>query len=129
MTPGGFDPDAPTRGSRNPSLTSMLDAETLGDDDTEGVAGANEYLLLEGDVIMAKVTQATANGLGDAWVTFGAQTRVMAGEDEAHAFDRLATITNARVLDMVGDLEARASVEAEQRAIEARQHRIPSARQ
>jgi hypothetical protein len=129
MTPGGFDEETTaTRGRRRPELTTMLDAEGLGDDETEGQGDSSEYLLLEGDVIMAKITQATVTALGDAWVTYGAQTRVLPGESEESAFTRLASVTTARELELIGEHEQRVYDEVEARREEALNHRIPSHR-
>ena len=106
----------------------MLDAEGLGDDETEGQGDSSEYLLLEGDVIMAKITQATVTALGDAWVTYGAQTRVLQGETEESAFNRLGQVTTVRVLDLIAEHEGRVSEELAARREAAINHRITPAR-
>lgn len=121
--PGGHDPGA-ARGRRDPSLQSILDAEQLMDDETEQVSDPEEYVLLDGDAIMSKVTLATTTALGDAWITYGVQTRVMQGESEEHAFNRLATITTNRAIDEVQAVEATVAELAAERAEELRQHRI-----
>lgn len=130
MTPGGFDEttQATTRGRRTPELQHMLDATAMNDDETEGTGDAGEYLLLEGDVIMAKITQATVTGLGDAWVTYGVQTRVIANETEEEAFGRLALVATTRTADLLAEHEARVGAELAARAEEARNHRIPAQR-
>ncbi len=127
--PGGFEPEAAIpRGRRTPELQSMLDAAGMADDETEGQADTSEYALIEGDVIMAKITQATVTGLGDAWVTYGAQTRVLQGETEEGAFARLGSVTTARVLDLIEEHETRVAEEIEARRQAAADHRIPSHR-
>lgn len=123
--PGGFNPEeAATRGRRDPELASLLDAEQLGDDETEGVHEPEEYLLLDGDALMSKITLGPDVTGYDAWVTFGAQTRVMKGEKEEQAFDRLASLTVNRVIDESRALEAAILEERAIRAEEMRQHRI-----
>jgi hypothetical protein len=126
--PGGFDEEAAPRGRRTPELQSMLDAAGMSEDETEGEQDTSEYALIEGDVIMAKITQATVTALGDAWVTYGAQTRVLAGETEESAFARLGSVSTARVLDMIAEHEARVEQEVEARQQAAANHRIPARR-
>jgi hypothetical protein len=126
--PGGFDEDLVPRGRRSPELTTMLDADGLGDDATEGQGDTSEYALIEGDVVMAKITQATVTALGDAWITYGAQTRVLNGETEEEAFARLGNVTTARVLDLTAEHEARVADEVEARQRAAADHRIPARR-
>ncbi|HWO52050.1 MAG TPA: hypothetical protein VNN23_10670 [Ornithinibacter sp.] len=109
-------------------MRTMLDAEGLADDETEGASDPEEYVLLDGDVLMSKVTIATSTVLGDAWITYGVQTRVMQGESEEHAFTRLASITTNRAIDEARAVEAAVAEESAMRAEELRQHRISTSR-
>lgn len=118
----GFDEGAP-RGRRSPEIQSQLDADLSLDDEQDGISDPEEYQLLDGDSLMSKITLATNTGLGDAWVTFGVQTRVMQGESEEQAFTRLATITTSRVIDETRAVE---SAVAEELAI--RQEQLRSTR-
>lgn len=125
--PGGYDEDE-MPGLRRPNMRSMLDAEEMAGDETEGDGAMEEYVLLDGDIIMSKVTMFVETETGDAWVTYGTQTRVMPNETEGHAFDRLATIVTARaaqqalmVADTAGDI-------AQARREQQRSHRIPTGR-
>lgn len=124
----GFDPsDGPARrGRRDPQLQDVLDAEgAVGD---HGDADPTEYALVAGDIILAKVTIAGPTEIGDSWITYGVQSRVIDGESEGAAFDRVATITNERVFALAEDVAQRAALVVEtqrEAALErARTHRI-----
>lgn len=125
----GFDEGTAARGRRNPELRSQLEAETMLDDETEGVYEPEEYQLLDGDALMSKITLATTTSLGDAWVTFGVQTRVMQGETEEQAFTRLATITTTRAIDETRALEAAVHEEVQARSESLRTQRISRTQQ
>lgn len=120
----GFDEGTAARGRRQPELATMLDAEHMLDDEQEGPSEPEQYVLLDGDAIMSKITLATQTAFGDAWVTFGVQTRVIAGESEADAFDRLATITTNRVIDETNAVESAVAEESARRSEALRSHRI-----
>ena len=119
----GHDPGA-LRGRRDPELQGLLDAEQLMDDESDGVNDPEEYVLLDGDSLMSKITLETETAMGNAWVTFGVQTRVMQGETEEHAFNRLATITNSRAVHQLQAVDETMAEVARERAEELRQTRI-----
>ena len=114
----GFDPsNAPTaRGRRDP----RIEAAMLEDDDP--MAGAGEpadtefFGLAPGDTVMAKVTFSANTDVGEAWYTYGTQTRVLENESEEDTFNRVAEVVNTRVLSLADDLVTRMS-----EALEARQ--------
>lgn len=124
--PEGFDPSDPpvARGRRNSELAARL----LEEDDTFADAGssgeANDYVLLPGDTLMAKVTLTGSTELGEAWFTFGAQTRLLDGESEEDAFTRLASVTNTRVLDLAADASERVTALIAEQREEQRHRRI-----
>lgn len=127
--PEGFAPEnqgTARRGRRDPSLTSMLDAEDLAGDHED--QDPTEYTLVAGDIVMAKVTLAGPTALGDGWYTYGVQTRVVDGETEDQTFERVAAITNSRVIDLAEDAFHRVEdvVEAQREAVRSR--RIPARR-
>lgn len=114
------------RGRRDPELQHMMDAEDLVEDHEN--QDMTEYALVSGDIILAKVTLAGPTELGDGWYTYGVQSRVQDGESEVQAFERIAAITNNRVIDLATDAYERVSdlVEAQRQA--TRQRRIPTTR-
>ena len=118
--PGGHDPEAP------PRFQHMLDAGGMADDETEGTADMEEYMLLDGDIIMGKVTYALETSTGDAWATYGTQTRVRAGESEPDAFERLATIVGGRAAQLAEQTEMVAAQRAEDQRKALRERRFPT---
>lgn len=104
----------------------------LADDDP--MAGAGEaadtefFGLAPGDTVMAKVTFSANTDVGEAWYTYGTQTRVLDTESEEDTFNRVAEVVNTRVLALADDLIIRMAeaLENQQReAVErARTHRI-----
>lgn len=119
----GFDPsEAPTaRGRRNPQIAEAL----LADDDN--LAGAGEstdqayFGLIPGDMVMAKVTFAADTQVGDAWYTYGVQTRVLDNETEEAAFERVAETVNGRVLHLADDFVERLATAIEGQQEQARE--------
>ena len=105
MAPEGFD-DAPVaRGRRDPELAHALEAEydsDAGEDSEVDIVG-----LLPGDGIIAKVTLAGQTPVGDAWFTYGVQSRVSDQESEEGAFNRVMDVVNTRVIDLANDAIAR----------------------
>jgi hypothetical protein len=125
----GFDEtqEGPARhGRRDPQLAAMLDADDMAADHSD--QDPTEYGLVAGDIIMAKVTLAGPTELGDGWYTYGVQSRLIDGETEAEAFNRVATITNGRVLNLAEDAFNRVADLVEEQREAARTHRIPSQR-
>lgn len=121
----GFDEGTVARGRRSPQLQSQLDADLSLQDETDGVDEPEEYQLLDGDSLMSKITLGPeASGINDAWVTYGVQTRVVAGETEEAAFTRLATITTNRAIDQMHAVEQVLIEEKQARAEALRQTRI-----
>lgn len=114
------------RGRRDPQLTSMIEAADLASDHED--QDPTEYSLVAGDIIMAKVTLAGPTTMGDGWYTYGVQTRLIDGETEADAFERVATITNARVIDLAEDAFNRVEDVVEAQRQEIRSRRIPRTR-
>ena len=110
----GFDPsDAPVaRGRRDPELAHALEAEGFedaGQDVEVDIVG-----LLPGDGIIAKVTLAGQTPLGDAWFTYGVQSRVADSESEEDAFVRVMDVVNTRVMNLGQDaIERIESIQAE----------------
>ncbi len=110
----GFIPDEipVRRGRRDPELARQLraagevvrvDADLVVDDQaSEGPENAEavyEYTgLAEGDTMAAKITTEIMIGDERAWVSVGAQTRVLEGEDSEATFIRLGDTVNENVL-------------------------------
>ena len=125
MPSEGFDPSnaAVARGRRDPELAHALEVENLEDAGQDGeidVVG-----LLPGDGIIAKVTLAGQTPIGDAWYTYGVQSRVADGEDEEDAFMRVMDVVNTRVMQLGQDSIDRLEAVAEEKANQPRGHIRP----
>lgn len=119
--------EAPVRrGRRDPQLQTMLDGEDLTQDHAD--QDMTEYGLVAGDIILAKVTLAGPTELGDGWYTYGVQSRLVDGETEEQAFERVASITNGRVIDLAEDAFNRVHDLVEEQREATRQQRIPTRR-
>lgn len=112
--PDDFGEGPVRRGRRDPNLAIEMemtaDEEGLNDAGTPAEAmHPTVYLgLSEGAIIAVKHTlnYSTDTG-GEGWATFGVQDRVLPGEDEEGAFERIGSIVNARVLDLAADMDDR----------------------
>lgn len=120
--PEGPNPGPARRGRKDPNLALELEANEpeafIEDADFLTEAGdigeQDEILVLPGDVIAAKVVHQVSILGKDSWITFGLQTRVMDGEDEADVFERVGSVVNTRVLDLAEDAYQRiAAAQAE----------------
>ena len=113
MTEGFDTSDAPVaRGRRDPELAHALEAEELAD---AGEDGETDFVgLLPGDGIIAKVTLAGQTPIGDAWFTYGVQSRVADAESEEEAFFRVMDVVNTRVMQMGQDAIERIETVQEQ---------------
>lgn len=128
MSVEGFDPGQPQRrGRRDPELAARLALDPTGDDafvdaGEEGPEGGNE-MVIDGDVVVAKVTHSVEFDGQPSWFTYGLQSRVLPGETEEDTFVRVATVVNTRVLDLAADAEDRIAALRGRNAREAR--RLP----
>lgn len=137
------DPGAPaTRGRRDPevaariqagrlqatqpqqypqSSTDLIPLDTDGGLDDPGQQAPEELpLVLDGDVIQAKVTHTVEIDGQPSWFAYGLMTRVRPGETETEAFERVAIVVNERVLDMAADAEDRIDERARLRESQSR---------
>lgn len=108
--------EGPRRGRRDPNLAieMALDTEEEGLNDqgtpSETTHPVQYVGLSEGAVIAVKHTLSyTTDTGGEGWATYGVQDRVLPGEDEENAFERIGSIVNARVLDLAADMDDRVS--------------------
>lgn len=118
--PERYEADLPNRrGVRDPELQSRLAADDMladpGDEDSHDVLEA-------GDRCIAKVSLCIPTQYGEAWFTYGAETKVFDGELEEEAFGRLATVVNSRVLDLANDALVKVN-EFQTQQVEAATHR------
>ena len=115
MTDGYIMAEPPRRGSRDPELARAMsrenvvvqvDDDALGDDANPAIE-LSYPALLEGDVVVAKVTTEIVVGEDRAWVSYGVQSSVQTGESEEDAFMRIGSVVNTRVIDQASDFAER----------------------
>ena len=107
MAQDPYDPSNPVRrGRRDPELAAALGMDDEHQDSGEGplVEGP---MLSTGDVVAAKVTIDVMIEGKENWFTYEARTRVMEGESEAEANERIEQIANIRAIELADNMEAR----------------------
>lgn len=103
-----------TRGRRNPELALELNTRSMMATENEQDVD-EDFTLLAGDTILGKTSIQYHTTLGEAWSTFGVQTRILDGESVEEAYGRLVAATNEGVIAIADDAVDQVNAMVEER--------------